>query len=430
MKILLLQQKKYGLCDNLLLYRKNIGDLMLIRESYLSKLRPFYDLNDIVKVLTGIRRGGKSVILGQIQNDLLARVPQERIISLNFEFLDLAEIGNAQALDRYVRGLITDPTKLHYVFLDEIQEVDKFEKAVNSLRARGNMSVFISGSNSHLLGGELSTYLSGRYVETRVWPLSYVESLEIRGIAPSEATPDLLNEYVQWGGMPFRFSIDQSVQQGYLRDVFNSVVLRDVVQRAGIRDVVGLEAIIDFSIENLGRVMSPTSVAGYLKSVGKTLSSDAIYSYLRVLDASMLVNRVRRYDLRGKKVLSTLDKYYATDVGLLRSKRPGQGPGQGDLVENCVYVELARRGFEIHTGTLPQAEVDFIAVKDELPCYIQTAYLVGDKDVATREFGAFNQIRDNYPKYVISMDPFPLDRDGIHHISLNQFLLNPPEDLA
>ena len=399
---------------------------MLVREGYLSKLRPWYDIPDVVKVLTGVRRGGKSVILAQIQDDLRERVPQERIISVNFEFMELGEFANAESLDRHVRGMIVDPSQLYYVFLDEVQEVEGFEKAVNSLRARGNMSVFISGSNSHLLGGELSTYLSGRYVETRVWPLSYAESLQLRGIDQGEATADLLNDYLRWGGMPFRFLIGESSQQGYLRDVFNSVVLRDVVQRAGVRDVVGLEAVIDFCIENLGRVMSPTSLAGYLKSMGKTLSSDAIYSYLRALDASLLLNRVRRYDLRGKRVMSTLDKYYGTDVGLMRSRRPGQG----DLVENCVFVELARRGFEVHTGTMPRAEIDFVAIKGEKPRYVQTAYLVGDGEVADREFGAFAGIKDNYPRYVISMDPLPMDRDGIHHLSLAQFLLDPPPDLA
>jgi len=403
---------------------------MLIREQYLSKLRPLYNVPDIVKVLTGIRRGGKSVLLTQIQDDLATHVPRERMITLNFEFLDLEPITTAQALNRHILDLVTDSSQLYYVFLDEIQEVAGFEKAVNSLRAQGNISVFITGSNSHLLGGELSTYLSGRYIETRVWPLSYAESLELKGIAPKDATQDLLNDYVLWGGMPFRFSIDPSAQRNYLRDVFNSVVLRDVVQRAGVRDVVGLETIIDFAIENLGRVMSPTSLEGYLKSVGKTLSSEAIYNYLRALDSSMLLNRVRRYDLRGKKVMSTLDKYYATDVGLLGSKKAGQGPGQGDLIENCVYAELARRGFEIHTGNLPRNEIDFVATKDSSLCYVQTAYLVGNEDVAAREFGAFAQIKDNYPKYVISMDPLPMNRDGIRHITLQQFLLDPPSDLA
>jgi len=402
---------------------------MLVREQYLKKLRPLYDVPDLVKVLTGVRRGGKSVLLAQVQADLLTRVTPDRIISLNFEFTDLGMAATADGLVRHIRSFVDDPSHLYYVFLDEIQEVDGFEKAINSLRASGNLSLFVTGSNSHLLSGELSTYLSGRYIETRVWPLSYKESLELRGLDGAGATPDLLNDYLQWGGLPFRFSLDSPTLQGYLRDVFNSVVLRDVVQRAGIRDVVGLEAIVDFAIENLGRVMSPTSLAGYLKAVGKSLSSDAIYSYLRALDSSLLLNRVRRYDLRGKQVMSTLDKYYATDIGLLWSRRTGQGPGQGDLIENCVFTELARRDFEIYTGVRSRSEIDFVAVKNGMPRYVQVAYLVGDQEVANREFGAFSGIADNYPRYVISLDPLPMERGGIQHLNVTQFLLDPPTEL-
>jgi len=238
-----------------------------------------------------------------------------------------------------------------------------------------------------------------------------------------------LNNYLQWGGMPFRFLLDEEAQQAYLRDAFNSVVLRDVVQRSGVRDVAGLEMIIDFSIENLGRVMSPSSLSSYLKSVGKTLSTDAIYTYLRALDGSMLLNRVRRFDLRGKKVMSTLDKYYATDIGLLNSKKPGAGPGQGDLVDNCVFVELARRGFDVFTGTAPGFEIDFVATRNGKPRYVQVAYLIGSSEVAEREFGALTKVNDNYPRFVISMDPLPMERDGIEHLSLQQFLLDPPEAL-
>ena len=403
---------------------------VLVRDTYLEKLRPLYGLSSIVKVLTGIRRGGKSVLLAQVQDDLRQRVPQDRIISLNFEFMTQAGIANSEALDRHIRAQASDPEVLYYVFLDEVQEVAGFEKAVNSLRATGNMSVFITGSNSHLLSGELATYLSGRYIEQRVWPLSYAESLQLRGIDFQASTSELLADYLQWGGMPFRFFVDQSSRQGYLRDVFNSVVLRDVVQRFGVRDVDGLETVIDFVIENMGRVMSPKAMAGYLASMGRSLSADAVYSHLRCLDSALLLNRVRRYDLRGKKVMSTLDKYYATDAGLLRSRRVGLGPGQGDLIENCVYTELARRGFEIRVGQMPTDEVDFIATKDETPRYIQVAYLIGDGPAAQREFEAFNQIKDHYPKFVISMDPMPMNHNGIHHLNLTTFLLNPPAELA
>jgi predicted AAA+ superfamily ATPase len=401
----------------------------LVRERFLAQLRPFYDQNGLVKILTGIRRSGKSVILQEAASELRQRVGADRVIELNFELTELSQIATAQELDRYVSNLSTgDGT--YYVFLDEVQEVADFEKAVNSLRARGNLSVFISGSNARLLSGELATYLSGRYVQIQVWPLSLVESLELRGIEPSSLTQELLTDFLRWGGMPQRFSLGANEQRAYLRDVFNSVVLRDVVQRSGIRDLDSLETILDFAMENLGRVLSPSSISKYLESQKRRIAVDTIYTYLRALTDGMLLNRVRRYDLRGKRVMETLDKYYATDVGILATKQVGNGPGIGDLIENAVYVALAGRGFDVFTGKTPNGEIDFVAVKDSMPRYVQVAYLIADEEVAEREFGAFNTIKDAYPRFVISADPFPQSRDGITHLSLTDFLLNPPQILA
>jgi predicted AAA+ superfamily ATPase len=397
----------------------------LIRETYLSALRPLADVPSLVKVVTGVRRSGKSVLLSQMADEIGRRVGPDRVLALNFELSDYSDITTWESLESYVlQRQAADG--LTYVFLDEIQEIEGFERAVNSMRARGNLSIFISGSNSHLLSGELATYLAGRYIETRVWPLSFAEALALTG---KEPTVDFLTDYLERGGMPFRFAVSPELQRVYLRDVFNTVVLRDVVQRTRLRDVAGLEAVVDFAQENLGRVMSPKSLSNYLQAHGRHISTDAIYGHLRALDASLLLNRTRRFDLRGKQVLATLDKYYATDAGLLTARRVGQGPGRGDLVENCVYVELARRGFDVFTGVSPGGEVDFVAVKDGAPRYIQAAYLIGDETVAKREFGAFDAISDHYPRFVISMDPLTQDRNGIRHLTLTRFLLDPPEDL-
>ena len=399
----------------------------LVRETYLERLRPWYDDCDTVKVITGVRRCGKSVLLRQIAEELRKQAPG-RVIEANFEIADVAGVRDGDDLDRFVMSQVDGPG-IHYVLLDEVQEVAGFEKGVNSLRARGGVSVFISGSNAHVLSGDLATYLAGRYREVRVWPLSYPEALQWRD-QRGLSSEDALADYLARGGMPHRFGLAPEEAHPYLRDVFNSVVLRDVVQRTGVRDVAGLEAIIDFACENLGRVMSPTSIAGYLASRRRTVATETVYAYLRALTDALLLNRVRRFDVRGKKVMATLDKYYATDVGVLASKRVGSGSGIGDRVENAVYTHLAARGYDVYTGLTPTGEIDFVAVKGGRPRYVQAAYLLAGDDVAAREYGAFDGLRDGYPRFIITLDPLTRDRDGVTHLRLEDFLLHPPPDLA
>jgi predicted AAA+ superfamily ATPase len=405
------------------------SQVCLRRESYLSRLRPLYDYCGLVKVLTGVRRCGKSVLLRQVADELRAKTAPERVVEVNFELAGHSGVASAEDLDRFVMSRVGSSHQAHYVLLDEVQEVPGFEKGVNSLRARGNLSVFITGSNAHVLSGDLATYLAGRYRELRVWPLSYGEALELGELKGVQAA-DPLRDYLLLGGMPHRFGLGQDESWSYLRDVFNSVVLRDVVQRTGIRDVAGLESIVDFALENLGRTLSPTSLSDYLKSQRRSVAIETIYSYLRALGDALLLNRVRRYDVRGKKVMATLDKYYATDVGILASKRVGDGPGMGDLVENAVYTQLAARGFDVYTGKTRTGEIDFVAVKGGHPRYVQVAYLLASEDVAAREFGAFASLRDGYPRYLVTLDPLTQDRDGVTHLKLEDFLLRPPADLA
>jgi predicted AAA+ superfamily ATPase len=401
----------------------------LVRESYLKRLRPLYHDCDLVKVLTGVRRCGKSVLLTQVADELRATASPEQVIEVNFEIAGNASIADGADLDHFVMSRVGDRRRIHYVLLDEVQEVTDFEKGVNSLRARGGISVFITGSNAHMLSGDLATHLAGRYWDVRVWPLSYGEFLDLRELRGVH-TADPLQDYLSWGGLPHRIGLGQADTWGYLRDAFDSVVLRDVVLRTGIRDVAGLEAIVDFALENLGRTMSPTSIAAYLKSQRRSVATETIYTYLRALHDALLLNRVRRYDVRGKAVLARGDKYYATDVGILASRRVGGGPGIGDLIENAVYTHVAARGFDVYTGKTTAGEIDFVAVKDDRPRYIQVAYLLADDDVATREFGAFTPLRDGYPRYLITLDPLTRDRDGVTHLRLEDFLLRPPPDLA
>jgi predicted AAA+ superfamily ATPase len=402
---------------------------MLRRERYLDALRPYYDQYDIVKVLTGIRRCGKSVLLSQIAEEIAEKTGADHVILLNFELTDYADIHGPADLDRHIRERIVDD-RPYYVFLDEVQEVPGFEKGINSLRARGNISLFITGSNAHLLSGELATYLSGRYVEHRVWPLSYTEALHLEGASPAGGDTASLMDYLTWGGLPQRFAFEGSQLRAYLRDVFNSVILRDVVQRSGVRDIAALETILDFTMENLGRVISPGSITDYLKSQRRSISTETIYAYLRAMTDSLLLNRVRRWDVRGKRILATLDKYYSTDLGILTTRQVGAGPGIGDRIENTVYTELRSRGFDVYTGKTSHGEIDFVAIRDSVPHYIQVAYLIADENVAAREFGAFSPVGDNYPKYVISADPLTQSRDGIVHLGLVPFLVDPPGELT
>ena len=276
----------------------------------------------------------------------------------------------------------------------------------------------------------MATRLAGRYVEFQVWPLTYRESLEMRRVPAGASTADLLRDYLVWGGLPMRFALPGDAERGaYLDDVFNSVVLRDVVQRVGIRDVALFQGIVEFAVENLGRTLSPSSLARYLAGRGRTIAADTIYSYLRALTGALLFHRVRRFDVRGNSVLATLDKYYPTDLGMVASKHVGSGPGWGDRLENAVFAELAGRGFEVFTGMAAKREIDFVAVKGGTPRYVQVAYLLATPEVEDREFGAFAAVPDNYPRFVVSADPLTRDRDGVRHLGLEEFLLAPPPDL-
>jgi predicted AAA+ superfamily ATPase len=400
----------------------------LVRERYLERVRPFYATTDLVKIITGLRRCGKSVLLGQIAAEIRQRDPSAQVVELNFELMDLRGIASPVDLEAHVLAQVDPAGGQAHVFLDEVQAVEEFELAVNSLRARG-LSVFITGSNAHLLSDELATHLAGRHVQCRLWPLSYAESLELRGLEPGR--PEILSDYLDWGGLPQRFALNPGLEtRTYLRDVFDSVVLRDIVRRLGARSVAGLEAIIDFAQENLSRVLSPRSLANYLKAQGRPLATDTIYAYLGAMERSQLFQRLRRYQVRGKRVMDRLDKFYATDLGLLASKRVGSGPGPGDKLENAVCVELLARGFEVFTGSAKSAEIGFVAVKDGAPRYVQVAYLIPDQAVADREFGALAAVADNHPKFVVSADPLTRDRDGVRHLKIEDFLIAPPPELA
>ena len=400
---------------------------MVIREQILNRIRPFYD-SDLIKVLIGLRRSGKSVILRQIMDELKIKgVEDAQIIYINFEDFRYSFITNAGQLYQYICGRRKNERK-YYLFFDEIQMVDGFERVVNSFRATWDVSIFITGSNGKLLSGELATLLSGRYVSFRVAPFSFRECCEIRKI--QEPADEDLVEYMNWGGMPQRFSMKGEAEtRTFLQDLYNSIVLRDIVQRTGAEEDDLINRIMEYLMLNPSQTFSAKGILNYFKSVDRTVSAQTLYNYLDHIQTSLIVSKTQRYDIRGKQILTTLDKYFLTDLGLGRIHNSGYKLEMGAMLENIVYNELRNRNYDVYVGKIPNGEVDFVAVKGDQREYYQVAYYLAEQSVIDREFGAYRAIADNYPKYVLSMDKFDFSRDGIIHKNVIAFLMESDETL-
>lgn len=396
---------------------------MLKRESYLSRIRGFYN-SDLIKILVGIRRCGKSVILRQIIDELKENgCDDEHIIFINFEYIEYEELRDYKKLNIFIKNRLTDK-KRYYIFLDEIQKVEKFEEVINSLRAStDNTSIFITGSNSKLLSKELSTVLSGRYVLFNIYPLSYKEFIFLSKKNPlSEET---FWNYVKWGGLPNRceFSDDNNIKD-YLHSVFDSIILRDVVDRLGLKDILLFNLLLQYIVDTTGREFSAENVINYLKSEGKSISTETLYTYLDALCKALIINKIYRYDIHGKAILKTLNKYYMTDLGIAQIKNNNFEINKSFAIENVVYNELLKRGYDVYIGKTKNGEIDFIAIKSNIKEYYQVTYLLDSDKVIDREFNAFNTIDDNYPKYVLSLDKTDFSRDGIIHKNIIDWLLS------
>ena len=397
---------------------------MLLREDYLSKIRGFYD-SDLIKILVGIRRCGKSVILNQIIEELKEKrkIDEEHIIFINFEFIEFEELLDYKKLNKYIKDKIKDD-KIYYLFLDEIQNVDNFEKVVNSLRAQiKNISIFLTGSNSKMLSDELSSVLSGRYVLFNINPLSYKEYVSL-----TKKDGNDLNtfwDYAKWGGLPNRCEFTNEIDiKNYLHSVYDSIILRDVVKRLNLKDTILFDMILQYLIETTGREFSADNIIKYLSNENKKISNETLYNYIDALCKALIIKKVYRYDIVGKSVLKTLNKYYATDLGIAQIKNNNSEFKSYLVLENIVYNELINRNYEVYIGKTKNSEVDFIAKRDGNIKYIQVTYEIAvNDDAIEREFGAYKSIEDNYPKYVISLDKIDLSRDGIIHLNLIDFLL-------
>lgn len=397
---------------------------MLIRENYLNKIRGFYD-SDLIKILVGIRRCGKSVILEQIIEEIKKEknVDDNHIISINFEFIEYEDLLDYKELNKYIKNKIRD-NKIYYIFLDEIQNVDKFDKVINSLRASiKNISIFITGSNSKLLSDELSTVLSGRYVIFNINPLSYKEFTQLTKKDPKNL--DTFWDYAKWGGLPNRCEFENINDiKNYLHSVYDSIILRDVVKRLGLQDTMLFDMILQYLIETTGREFSTDNVIKYLEKEHKKISYETLYIYVEALCKALILRKVYRYDISGKAVLKTLNKYYATDLGIAQIKNNNKEFQNYVLLENIVYNELINREYNVYIGKTRNGEIDFIATKDDKKVYIQVTYKLDNEETLNREFGAFNSIKDNYTKYVISLDERNYSKDGIINLNIIDFLLN------
>ena len=395
---------------------------MLKREIYLSRIRGFYN-SDLVKILVGIRRCGKSVILKQIITELKEQgIDDEHIIYINFEFIEYENLQNYKELNKYIKEKIRDEKK-YYVFLDEIQKVDKFEEVVNSLRASiDNISIFITGSNSKLLSNELSTVLSGRYVLFNIYPLSYKEFVEITG--KDGRNEETFWDFVKWGGLPNRTQFtDENNIKDYLHSVFDSIILRDVVDRLGLKDTILFNLLLQYIVDITGREFSAENIIKFLKSEGKLVSTETIYLYLDALCKALMIRKIYRYDIHGKAILKTLNKYYMTDLGIAQIKNNNFEINKCYAIENVVYNELLIRGYEVYIGKTRNGEIDFIATNDKEKLYFQIAYLLDQPKTLEREFGAYKDVKDDCSKYVLSLDRTDFSRDGIIHKNIIDWLL-------
>ena len=400
---------------------------MIKRNDYIQQLKSFID-KPLVKVLTGIRRCGKSTVLKMLKEELLSKgVQSGQILFINLESFNYSDLNTATELYQHVKNELPDGKK-GYLLLDEIQEVQDWEKAINSFLVDFDVDIYLTGSNSHLLSSELATYLAGRYVEIPVYTLSFSEFLDFRKyyFPPSpESTQTLFLNYLRLGGFPVIHTSDYPDDTVYkvVYDIYSSVILRDTIQRYKIRDVELLERVVKYSFDNVGNTFSGKNVADYFKSQQRKVDINTIYNYLYALEGAFILYRVPRYDIKGKEILKTQEKFYVGDVALLYATMGFKDRLISGILENLVFLELKRRGYQVCVGKLNNKEIDFIAEKKSEKLYIQIAYKLDSEQTIEREFYSLSQINDHYPKYVITMDEFWKDTiEGVKHIYISDFL--------
>lgn len=401
--------------------------MFIKRERYLAKIRSFYEV-DLIKVLTGVRRCGKSVLLSQIEEEILAQnVPHDHIIRINFEDIQFEKIRTAEKLNQYALEKICDSDK-YYIFLDEIQHVRQFEKVLASLRATQNCSIFITGSNSKLLSGKMGTLLVGRCIEFRIMPFSFSEAYEyITTALGKSTTPDeFIFDYLRWGGFPQRFAFEQESDITlYLQQTYQGIIDRDIITDAKRTNREKLLKIASYVMANSGKEFSAQSICNYFEHQNNDpIDKASVYRYLDRMEKACLINRVKRFDIVGKRQLSYIEKQYAVDTGFRMINTNFTRYDNTFFLENIVYNELFSRGYKIFVGKTQRGEIDFLVLDGRKKCFVQVAYYLHSDETIHREFGAFHNITDASPKYVLSLDRMDFSHDGIGHINIVDFLLD------
>ncbi|MCD8097506.1 MAG: ATP-binding protein [Lachnospiraceae bacterium] len=397
----------------------------LKREIYLKQIRPYYE-TDLIKVITGVRRAGKSILLDTIRDELTEQgVDGTHIIYINFEDMDYEYIQTASDLNQEIKLRIKDEKK-YYIFLDEIQHIEDFEKALSSFRATLNVSLFVTGSNSTLLSGELATLLTGRTIEFEILPFTFAEMAEYYQLNNRKFTDDLIYEYIKWGGFPLRFDFtDETSIVHYISNLYESIINRDIVKKKSRIDKKIFRDISLYIMANTGKEFSAENVVQYYQAnTGNVLSTRTVYNYLDKMKKAYLIHGVNRYNLTGKASLGNREKYYAIDTGFRTINTNTIQYEDSFFLENIIYNELLTQGFTVFTGKTYKSEVDFVAVKNGKKCFIQVSYLLASQRTIEREFGAFSPITDASPKYVLSLDRLDMSRNGIAHINIVDFLLH------
>lgn len=397
--------------------------ILISRELYMSRIRPFIN-RDIVKVLTGIRRCGKSVMLMLIQEELRSQgISTERMISVNLESQKESFSKSTDSIYEHIRQTINVGSEKYYLFFDEIQELNGWETLINSIMVDFDVDIYITGSNAKLLSGELSTHLAGRYVEVKVYPFSFKEIMDAM---PGLDVREAFEIYLRRGGMPFlyQFPMDDRSAHQYLMDIYNSIILKDIATRNRIRDIELLKKVMLYFIGNIGNTFSAANISKYLKSELRSVSTETIYNFIDYSKTACFLHLVSRENLVGKRVMQFQEKIYIADHGIREAIYGNNLRDINQTLENVIYLELLRRGYQVNIGKMNEFEIDFVAERDNGKIYVQVAYLLASDETIEREFGALEMVRDNYPKYVLSMDDIDRGRNGIRNINIRDFLLS------
>lgn len=401
---------------------------MIARSDYINYLNKFKDM-PLIKVICGVRRCGKSTLFLQYIEYLKSNdIDDDHIIFINFEDLEYEEYTDYKTLYNYLNKRIID-SKKYYIFLDEIQNVEKYEKTVDSLLVKGNCDIYITGSNTYMLSSELSTLLSGRYIEIKMFPLSFKEYVSYYKDVNNDYE-DLFNKYISSSSYPFSINFkEENMLNKYLEDIYNSIIIKDISLRIKKLDISLLHRIVKFMFDSIGSILSINNIANKLSSDGYKIDNKTVSKYIEVLIESMLFYKVERYDIKGKNILSTLEKYYVVDIGIRRIKLGRNYSDLGHIIENIVYLELMRRNYNVYIGYFTNAEIDFVAIKNGEIEYYQVCLSLLNEEVLKREVKSLKMINDNYPKYIISLDKVGVNSniDGIKHINLINWLIKDNE---